>query len=906
MKRAWLLLLVMSFAVGRVGAEAGRHPLTLNDLLTAGNTGFTIEIDPSGRRIAFEYMPSYIRQASFGVVNAEGFERSGDLYLYDLEGTSPPRPLFTRDGSGNPLLRSISGVSLSAVSGAWSGGFSPAGSRLVVYLREGDATRVGMFDIHANRLVVSAVTPDLPYLPIANAQRPLIWLSEDELVLATLPAGRLAVGSDQRQAPARQRAQAWEDAWRGEKPTVSVLYSPAGEPDRTMQAGTLVRIDARTGKLRPLATGRFEDMKLSPDGRFLAAMQTGAPRQANPDRLLTSATNMYRQVAVLFDLSRPGPPVAMAPGFEAAPATLAWSETSDRVTFYARRDGAPEESGNYQFFDVGRRSREEISHPGLEPTMRQPKYLGLPDQGVPFGDGLVLAARASAGAGERASGPPASAPAGPEAAGRVDWFLVHADGRSRNLTAQLANVLPGFATAAADALFVQAQGGIWRIPATGAPENLTSAINDPLTNVTRVRNWLVAQTGGAKPGFLTIDLRTHRVTAFSTSANVGGTFSEGRIAAWTESGRLMAFSPEAQRAIFRVNGYAPWTLSVVGPNGFAKNIWTYNEPFARLQSPRRLVLRYPYRGKELVAQVLLPIDWVPGRRSPAVVDIYPGNLRVPASWDVSNLARGGIFPGWDLNFLVSMGFIVVEHLQAPPDLLRDEDNPSGHWADVVLPALDALVEQGYADPDRIALHGASQGSWSALSLVTQTNRFTAAIAAFGLSDFISGYGTWGNFRMWPDDFGVNAQIGRYEAGGYPDMRGAPWDKPDAYVKASPLFAVRRINTPLMLIHTDQDGFPMDQFEEMFTALTRLRKEAQYVRYWGEGHGLSSPANIRDQWARIFSWYDKWCDITRDDVGRIVYDGDRPKSRNGAPEWTRERFLKLESFFGPEPARVRKH
>ena len=52
------------------------------------------------------------------------------------------------------------------------------------------------------------------------------------------------------------------------------------------------------------------------------------------------------------------------------------------------------------------------------------------------------------------------------------------------------------------------------------------------------------------------------------------------------------------------------------------------------------------------------------------------------------------------------------------------------------------------------------------------------------------------------------------------------------------------------MHSDMDSFSMDQFDEMYSALLRAGKDARYVRYWGEGHGPSSRANIRDMGARF--------------------------------------------------------
>lgn len=74
--------------------------------------------------------------------------------------------------------------------------------------------------------------------------------------------------------------------------------------------------------------------------------------------------------------------------------------------------------------------------------------------------------------------------------------------------------------------------------------------------------------------------------------------------------------------------------------------------------------------------------------------------------------------------------------------------------------------------------------------------------------------------------------------------------PELYVRNSPIAHAKDMNAPVLLIHSDLDYFDMSQFDEMFGALYRAGKEARYVRYFGEGHGPSSPANIRDMWQRI--------------------------------------------------------
>jgi dipeptidyl aminopeptidase/acylaminoacyl peptidase len=40
------------------------------------------------------------------------------------------------------------------------------------------------------------------------------------------------------------------------------------------------------------------------------------------------------------------------------------------------------------------------------------------------------------------------------------------------------------------------------------------------------------------------------------------------------------------------------------------------------------------------------------------------------------------------------------------------------------------------------------------------------------------------------------------------------------------------------------------------SLYRQNKRAEFLRYWGEGHVLEGPANIRDMWQRIYAWFDE--------------------------------------------------
>ena len=189
-----------------------------------------------------------------------------------------------------------------------------------------------------------------------------------------------------------------------------------------------------------------------------------------------------------------------------------------------------------------------------------------------------------------------------------------------------------------------------------------------------------------------------------------------------------------------------------------------------------------------------------------------------------------------------------------PDGATDKDDyidlPKG-----VMPAIDKLIDLGIADPDRLAVMGQSYGGYSTYSLVTYTHRFKAAIALAGITELVGEYGEFDRTaRSYPGiDHQKSANAGIDELGqtglGKPPLADL-W----RYWRNSPLFFADRIQTPLLLIHGEQDiRGPMTQAEELFYALYRQGKRAKLLRYWGEDHGLRlSPANARNIVDEIFA------------------------------------------------------
>lgn len=146
-----------------------------------------------------------------------------------------------------------------------------------------------------------------------------------------------------------------------------------------------------------------------------------------------------------------------------------------------------------------------------------------------------------------------------------------------------------------------------------------------------------------------------------------------------------------------------------------------------------------------------------------------------------------------------------------------------------------------------------------MGLITQTSRFRTAIASASYSNLTSLYGSfYGQYRYGDAGSPQRAQVLRmlqFERGFY-GADAPPWEQPERYRVNSPIWRVADVQTPLMLVHGDRDFVPIQQAEEFFTALYRQDKRVRFVRYAGEGHTITSRANVLDLWQRLTAWLEE--------------------------------------------------
>jgi dipeptidyl aminopeptidase/acylaminoacyl peptidase len=197
----------------------------------------------------------------------------------------------------------------------------------------------------------------------------------------------------------------------------------------------------------------------------------------------------------------------------------------------------------------------------------------------------------------------------------------------------------------------------------------------------------------------------------------------------------------------------------------------------------------------------------------------------------------------NFSFYVSRGYLLFI-----PDIPYKIGWPGESAMNAVMPGVLEIMAEGFVDPARIGVQGHSWGGYQISYMVTKTNLFAAAEAGAPVSNMTSAYGgiRWGSgmSRMFQYER-TQSRIG-----------GTLWDAQHRYISNSPLFQADKVETPLLMMHNDEDtAVPWEQGIEYFVALRRLGKPVWMLNYNGEPHGLRRRANQKDWTVRMQQFFD---------------------------------------------------
>jgi len=243
-------------------------------------------------------------------------------------------------------------------------------------------------------------------------------------------------------------------------------------------------------------------------------------------------------------------------------------------------------------------------------------------------------------------------------------------------------------------------------------------------------------------------------------------------------------------------------------------------------------------GKPLKGILLKPENFDPNKKYPLMVYIYETlhtgyhRFRNPS-------------PGTSINtsYYVSNGYVVWQ-----PDIEYDTGYPGQDALKCVLPGIQMLIREGFIDPEAIGIQGHSWGGYQIAYMITQTNIFAAVESGAPVSNMTSAYGG----IRW-----ASGMVRQFQYEHTQSRLGASlWEVPFRYIENSPLFWADKVQTPILMIHNDEDGaVPWYQGIEYMMALRRLNKEAYMFNYNGEAHGLRKRVNMEDFTIRMQEFFD---------------------------------------------------
>lgn len=159
----------------------------------------------------------------------------------------------------------------------------------------------------------------------------------------------------------------------------------------------------------------------------------------------------------------------------------------------------------------------------------------------------------------------------------------------------------------------------------------------------------------------------------------------------------------------------------------------------------------------------------------------------------------------------------------------------------ILAGIDQVEKQAPIDDARLGVYGHSYGGYMTMWTVTHSQRFKAAVAGAGISDWVAYYGQNGIDQWMVPYFGATA-----------------YDDPKVYDRLSPIRYIKAVKTPTFLYVGERDvECPAAQSLEYWHGLRAIGVPTELMIYADEGHGIRQPKNIADLTQRLVGWFDQY-------------------------------------------------
>ena len=393
---------------------------------------------------------------------------------------------------------------------------------------------------------------------------------------------------------------------------------------------------------------------------------------------------------------------------------------------------------------------------------------------------------------------------------------VSRDGRT---VAFIAGIMSDFGSTGGDVYALSFEGGV--------AVNLTPDMRASATSLTwRCDGRLIANLLAAdKTEFADLGTGTRPEsprTVWSTADSVGG----------RDAGTPLA-CPSGMMAVAHESFTEPPEIEV-GTLGHWRNLSAANTGISLAAEVRSLW----WQSDEFKVQGWLMLPQHGNGKLPMVTIVHGG----PAAADEPYFSGPGLIPT-----LLANGYAVFRpnprgsYGQGERFTLANvRDFGHGDLRDI-LAGIDAAVKQAPVDPARLGITGGSYGGFMTMWAVTQTDRFKAAVAGAGISNWLSYYGENGIDAWMLPYFGATA-----------------YEDPAIYAQSSAINFIRNVRTPTLEFVGERDiECPAPQTQEFWHALKALNVPTSIMIYPGEGHGLRDPAHAADATRRTLEWFNRY-------------------------------------------------
>jgi len=235
-------------------------------------------------------------------------------------------------------------------------------------------------------------------------------------------------------------------------------------------------------------------------------------------------------------------------------------------------------------------------------------------------------------------------------------------------------------------------------------------------------------------------------------------------------------------------------------------------------------------GNDLQGWILTPPDFDPAKRYPSILEIHGGPL-----------AQYGYSFMHEFYYLAAQGYVVT-FCNPRGGQGYGEAHAKAIWGgwgavdyDDLMAWTDLVAALPYIDPERMGVTGGSYGGYMTAWIIGHTERFKAAVAQRCVSNLISMWGTSDFNWTFQEPFGDQP----------------PYETIETLWRCSPVRYIGNAKTPTLVLHSERDmRCPIEQGQQLYTALRRAGVKAELVLFPEESHGLSRGGRTDRRIARL--------------------------------------------------------